>query len=169
MPRFSIITPTLNRPSLEACIESVKSQTFKDYEHIIEVDEPRTNNFGNTPRHRAWTRATGEYVIYLDDDNTIAHDRALSDIDICLMSCNEPDWAIFPIMRFGRRFFNDPPGLCKTDTANMVIWREYAQWPDGPEYTMDGLFCDQLKAKYAYAAFPQCRPIVVMQYSSEGK
>lgn len=167
--RFSILTPTLNRPSLEACIESVKSQTFKDWEHIIEVDEPRINNFGNTPRHRAWTRATGDYVLYLDDDNFLAHPRALSDVDCFLMSCNDPDWAIFPILRHGHRFFNDPPGLCRTDTANMVIKREIGQWPDGPEYTMDGIFCEQLKKKYAYAAFPLCTPIVVMPASSEGK
>lgn len=167
--RFSIITPTLNRPSLESCIESVKAQTFKDWEHIIEVDEPRTNNFGNTPRHRAWTRATGEYVLYLDDDNTLSHPQALNDIDFFLMSSNDPDWAIFPIMRHGMSFFNDPPGNCRTDTANMVIRREIAQWPDGPEYTMDGIFCEQLKSKYSYAAFPDVTPIVVMEKSGMGK
>lgn len=168
MSRFSIITPTLNRPSLEACIESVKSQTFKDFEHIIEVDEPRTNNFGNTPRHRAWTRATGDYVLYLDDDNTLAHDRALSDIDICLMSCNEPDWAIFPIIRFGHRFFSDNPGVCHTDSANMVIRREIGQWPNRDEYTLDGIFAEQLKAKYAFATFPKCNPIITVPVQGKG-
>lgn len=166
--RYSIITPTLNRPSLEACIESVKSQTHKDWEHIIEVDSPRTNNFGNTPRHRAWTRATGDYVIYLDDDNFFSRPNALADIDFCLMGDNYPDWAIFPILRFGRPFCCLPPGNCRTDSANMVIKREIGQWPEGPEYTMDGLFCDQLKSKFAYSAFPLIEPIITVPVQGKG-
>jgi hypothetical protein len=51
----------------------------------------------------------------------------------------------------------------------MVIRREIAQWPDGPEYTMDGIFCDRLREKYPFKAFPRFRPIVIMPESREGK
>jgi glycosyltransferase involved in cell wall biosynthesis len=166
--KLSIITPTIARPSLARCRESVQSQTFTDWEHIVVVDSPRSNNFGNTPRHNGWREATGDWVFYLDDDNYLAHPNALRDVAEALEGIQE-QWAIFPIMRHGSRFFNDPPGLCMTDTANMVIRREIARWPNIPDYTADGILCEQLRTKYPYAAFPNVSPIVVMEKSSEGK
>ncbi len=189
--KFSIITPTIQRESLVRCCESVLHQTFSDWEMLVQVDAERIdeslfaripptrkiwvmecgvhhNNFGNTCRHMAWERITGDWVIYLDCDNFLVDDRILEDITQLLADVKE-QWALFPIRRHGSYFFNDPPGNCQTDTANMVIRREVAQWPDGPEYTMDGLFCEQLKAKYPYAAFPNFRPIVIMEESRQGK
>ena len=192
MPKFSIICPTLQRESLVRCCESVVSQTFTDWEMLVQIDDEiidqklwsrinptrriwaqecgkRHNNYGNTCRHLAWERATGEYLLGLDDDNVLADHLVLEDIDLLLEDSNNPPWAIFPIMRHGSRFFNDPPGLCMTDTANIVVKREIGRWPDGPEYTMDGIWVEALKAKYSYASYPNMRPIVVMEKSSEGR
>lgn len=188
--RFSIITPTLQRPSLIKCCASVNEQVHQDWQHIVYVDDEdfdthqidsvrdkrrefcwdrcKYGNFGNGPRHWAWKETTGDYLIYLDDDNFFTHPRALSDIEICLMSCNEPDWAIFPIIRFGHRFFSDNPGVCHTDSANMVIKREIGQWPNRDEYTLDGIFAEQLKAKYAFATFPKCNPIITVPVQGKG-
>lgn len=188
MPLFSVITPTLNRPSLAACISSVASQTFQDYEHLLQFDGPyspvpepekfrfppeiccglRHNNFGNTCRHLAWLRAIGNWVLYLDDDCTLADKNVLSDLAAALESIEEP-WTLFPISRHGFYFLNDPPGLCQTDTANVVARREVARWPDVPNYEADGIWVEQLKAKYPYRAFPDFRPIVVMEKSNHGK
>jgi hypothetical protein len=107
-------------------------------------------------------------LIHLDDDNFIADDRVLQDLSMILDGCDEY-WAIVPIMRHGRKFFNDPPGLCMTDTANVVVKREIGRWPDIPDYTADGHWVEGLKAKYPYAAYPDMRPIVVMENSSEGR
>ncbi len=192
MPKFSIITPSLQRQSLVQCCDSVNSQILTDgWEHIVMVDCEEANynlwdkiehferkilwcvephkNFGNTCRHNAWEFAMGTYVIYLDDDNHLAHPRALESIASALESAGSPSVAIFPILRHGRRFFNDPPGLCQTDTANFVLRREIAQWPDGPEYTMDGIFIERLRDQYGYVSFPDVDPIVVVPVSSEGK
>ena len=191
MPKFSIITPTLQRESLVQCCESVVSQTFKDWEMLVQIDDEnidqklwsrinptrriwaqecgkRHNNYGNTCRHIAWERATGEWLIHLDDDNTLSHPNALRNIASALDGIEE-QWAIFPIIRHGWWFFNDPPGLCRTDTANMVIRREIARWPDIPDYTADGILCEQLKSKYPYRAFPNVEPIVNMPESREGR
>jgi glycosyltransferase involved in cell wall biosynthesis len=192
MTKFSIITPTLMRNSLFACCSSIELQTCADWEHIVQIDEPnssvdhgmifelahpkrkfsccevRHNNFGNTCRHLAWERCTGDWVIHLDDDNFLHDPNVLKRIDSYLDGMKEK-WAIFPIMRHGQRFFSDPPGTCYVDTANMVIRREIAQWPNRDEYTLDGIFCEQLKEKYPYASFPEVEPIVVMEHSSEGK
>jgi glycosyltransferase involved in cell wall biosynthesis len=187
-PFFSVITPTLQRESLVRCCDSVTNQTSIDWQHIVMVDCDEWNeeliarirhpqreifrlgaskNFGNTPRHIGWLHATGRYCWYLDDDNFAADDSVLSDVKEALNDF--PDWAIFPIMRHSRRFFYDPPGCCYVDTMNMVIRREIARWPNRDEYTLDGIFCDQLKAEYPYKAFPDFRPIGIMEASLEGK
>ena len=191
LPFITIITPTIQRESLKECCRSLDRQTFTQWEHIVVLDVDavdydlvesvchsserlmimlgrRFGNYGNPARNRAWKYVRGCYIHYLDDDNRMADPNALQRIHDCLVQDREPDWAIFPIMRHGQRFFSDPPGNCATDTANMVIKREIGQWPDGPEYTMDGLFCDQLKHNYAYSAFPDVDPIVVMEKSSLG-
>ena len=187
---LSIITPTLQRTSLVECCKSVDQQSHSDWEHIIQIDSgsmddelifrlvhpkrrfylcgTRHNNFGNSCRHTAWRQASGDYCIYLDDDNFFTRPDALSDVAACLIAENYPDWAIFPILRFGQRFCCLPPGNCRTDSANIVIKREIAQWPNGLEYTMDGLFCEQLKAKFAYSSFPHISPIITVPVQGKG-
>lgn len=188
--KFSLITPTLQRESLIKCCESVNSQTHEDWEHIVMADSDtfdadlltkifhpnraiiscgtRHNNYGNTCRHNAWEEATGEYVLYLDDDNFIADENILRDMNHVLKDSSK-DWALFPILRHGQWFYTDPPRICHVDTINMVIKREFAQWPDGPEYTMDGIFCERLVKDHEYDAFPHFRPIAVMPSSNEGR
>lgn len=186
MPKFSIITPTIQRPSLSDCVNSVNSQTFTDWEHIVQIDNVgqqeygagnrkvfccgvRHGNFGNTCRHLAWEKATGEWLLHLDDDNTLADINVLEDLAFLLQDADF-DWAIIPMLRHGHRFFNDPPGLCMTDTANVIVRRDIGQWPDGPEYTMDGIWVERLKVSHPnYMALPGIRPLVVMEKSSEGK
>jgi glycosyltransferase involved in cell wall biosynthesis len=92
--RVSIITATYNRPALLAeAIDSVKSQTYGNWEQIVVSDGPdprvdalvaqsgdervralHTSRFpvmGNYQRNVGLTHATGEYVLYVDDDNII--------------------------------------------------------------------------------------------------
>lgn len=189
--KFTIISPTIQRPSLLRCCESVSVQTHQSFEHIVQVDcaeydmalitaieeDPRRaiykcpvshKNFGNTCRGLAWMVATGDWVLHLDCDNYLADDHVLEDLAAALVDVEEK-WAIFPILRFGQRFFYDPPGCCSVDTLNMVIRREVAQWPDGSEYAMDGLFCEQLKARHPWKSFPSFRPIGVMESSGNGR
>lgn len=192
-PFFTVITPTLQRDSLKRTCASIDEQTFSGWEHIVMIDNDlahanrdtfglasekrivtecgvRHNNYGNTCRHIAWGIAVGNYAMYLDDDNYLAYNNVLCDIARYLEGANFPDWAVFPIMRHGSVFFNDPPGLCMTDTANVVVRREIGRWPDGPEYTMDGIWVEALKRDYPkYAAFPDVVPIVVMETSGQGQ
>jgi glycosyltransferase involved in cell wall biosynthesis len=187
-PFFSITTPTLQRESLKECCASVDIQTYTDWEHIVMIDAERVNesmiiscdranrrfaqclhphhNYGNTCRHNAWTITNGVYLLYLDDDNWLFDKHVLGEIADYLLSA--PQWAIFPIFRHGSLFFNDPPGLCMTDTANVVVRREIGRWPDMPDYTADGHWVEALK-KYPYEAHPDSRPIVMMPKSNEGK
>lgn len=189
-PYFSVITPTLDRQSLEVTMRSVEKQSFREWEHIISHDREsrgaatyfeanwarihiecgvRHNDFGNTCRHNAWKEARGKFCIYLDDDNRFADRGAMQRIHDCLVAAGEPSVGILPITRHGERFFHEPPRLCFFDTANMVVKREIGQWPAGPEYTMDGIFIEKLVAECGYTAFPDCVPIISVPVSSEGK
>lgn len=181
--RYTIITPTIQRESLIRTCESVNSQTCTDWEHIVVIDckeaskeivdkisrfgrtvlkcnTPHANG-GNTCRHNAWEYAHGDYVYYLDDDNYLSDDRVLEDMRVVTGK-----WALFPILRFGRKFYYDPPQMCLVDTGNVLVQRDIARWPDIPTYESDGVFIESLK-RYEYDRFPSFRPIMIMDSSGK--
>ena len=103
MKKFSIIIPTYNvEDYIETCIESVLSQTFKDYELIV-IDDCSTthgkafekikNNpniiFDKTPknlraggaRNLGIQKATGEYILFLDSDDKLHNTQTLEKIN----------------------------------------------------------------------------------------
>jgi glycosyltransferase involved in cell wall biosynthesis len=92
--RVTIVTPTYRRLHLlREAVESVRAQTHADWEHLIVADghDPEVEDFivnlqddrvhyhytrpmrmvGNYQRNYALRFATGEYLLYLDDDNVI--------------------------------------------------------------------------------------------------
>ena len=190
-PFFSVITPSLQRESLVRCCESVNSQTFGEWQHVIQIDSPDLNvelvnkidhpsreiyccgkrhgHFGNRCRHIAWEVVVGDYIIFLDDDNVLAHPSALQEVHDLLKWKKFPDFAIFPIIRHGSYFFNDPPGLCQTDTLNICVKREFGRWPDIEAREADGHFVEKLKSEHEYVAFANANPIGIMEYSSNGE
>lgn len=184
--KFSIITPSLSRESLKRCCESVDSQSYDSWEHLIAFDGipnyplnygdvkrrflsfRETRKWGNYQRRAAWKYATGEYIWHVDDDNRIAHPDALKEMAQHLELAGNPAWALFPISRHGSIFLMEPPGMCRTDTMNMVIKREFAQWPETEAREADGMLADQLIASHPYVAFPDCTAIGIMEHSSNG-
>ena len=191
--KLSIITPSLARPSLRDCCHSVDIQLGAEWEHIIAFDcaeadldsdlmfslaHPcrqflstgrRYGHYGNAARRLAWEKATGDFVLHLDDDDRLYRPDALADICHALLLDHLPDWALFPIHRHGSPFLLLPPGMCRTDTANMVIRRDLACWPDTEIREADGLLADHLSSHYAYSAFPDMQPIVLKERSSNGQ
>jgi glycosyltransferase involved in cell wall biosynthesis len=191
MLSFTIITPTLQRKSLIETCESVNAQEVQ-WQHIVMVDCADLNrpildaiahpqrtiiqcsnphkNGGNSCRHNAYPFITGDLVIYLDDDNTLADHRVLADIGFAMESAQMPAWGIFPILRLGSVFYSDPPRSCHTDTLNMVFRHDHALWPDTDAYGSDGVMLEGLIAcDVPYAAFPDFRPIAVLPKISFGK
>lgn len=186
--KISIITPTVQRESLRLCCEMVATQTHYDYEHIIVIDNDKLNqrlleqcfyprqtwlvtgkctkNGGNTPRHIAWDKATGDWVYFLDDDNYLTSPTVLEEIAAALEGIEE-QWALFPILRHGSRFYFDPPQPCYFDTGNAIVRREIAQWPDINDYASDAVWLDGFK-HLPYKAFPDANPIMVMPTTSFG-
>lgn len=97
----TIITVTYNRSKevLKRCLDCVESQTFKDWHHLVIVDDEtidqhisshllkmyscqkreflalgyHSNNWGNSPRQFAieYTKDHSKFIVFLDDDNVV--------------------------------------------------------------------------------------------------
>lgn len=188
--RYTIITPTICRASLLRLCGSIDRQTRSNWEHLIVVDCPpelltekqrelvssighagnravfycdrQHKNYGHTCRHQIWSRARGDYIFYVDDDDYLADKNVLATLD----SVAAP-WAVFPVLRHGHRFLHVPPGTMKTGTGMFIHQREIGRWHDSDSYTADGAFVDELVAKYPYEVVDS-RPLVVLPWSNEG-
>lgn len=97
--RFSIIIPAHNSELyITKALESVKKQTFKDYQLIVVCDRctDRTQDiaqmygaktckvdFGNDglSRSKGLDLAIGEYILFMDDDDWWLHEFVLEQID----------------------------------------------------------------------------------------
>ena len=113
--RFSIIVPNYNNgPWLDKCLASIASQRYQDYE-VIFVDDKSTDNsvqiaenwrnkfkhaYTVEPGRKRWNGGTrnlglnfchGDYVLYLDSDDTFADDMCLTEIDRAIRENNWPD------------------------------------------------------------------------------
>jgi glycosyltransferase involved in cell wall biosynthesis len=115
-PLVSVVIPTHNRPLfLAQAIESVRAQTFTDYEIIVVTNGPHTENIersrqlasnnhcmvlalpnANLPaaRNAGIAAATGEFVAFLDDDDVWMPDKLQKQVEAAidnnadLISCN---------------------------------------------------------------------------------
>lgn len=88
-PRVTVVVPTIGRPELSRCIESVLGQTVDDIELVVVVD--RSSKFdeiekqlagtaakvmlaigsgGSAARNTGVQAASGRFVAFLDDDDT---------------------------------------------------------------------------------------------------
>ena len=97
MPKFSIIIPTHNSEKFcRKCFDSVASQTYKNYELIIVCDKCKDGtekiareytdkvvitDLGNdSSRNAGLDIATGEWVLFLDDDDWWLHEYVLEQL-----------------------------------------------------------------------------------------
>lgn len=187
--RYSIITPTLVRPTLRRLCDSITAQTAVNWEHIVMVDTPlvtqpkkaalvkelahpqRTfyrcgaqhRNYGNTCRWNAFDKAKGDYIIYLDDDDYLADDKVFETLDRVTA-----DWAIFPVMRCGEYWFCDPPGFCKTGSGMFIYKRSLGhRYPSTAEYCADGKLVEELR-QYPYETVTD-RPLMIYEKRGLGK
>lgn len=110
--RFSVIIPTHNAEGhIRRTLESIKNQTYKNYEIIVVCDGCTDNTediareytdkvYNVNYRHTGYTRdigmeaAQGEYVLFTDDDDWWLHEFAFEQIDRKLRETN-PDILYF--------------------------------------------------------------------------
>ena len=118
--KYSIIICALNvEKYIEKALKSILNQTFKDYE-IIVVDDCSTDNLQEVlkkykdiniivneknmglgeSRNIACSQAKGEYILYLDADDTLYEDTTLEKINE-VIDREEPDVAYFGVKYIG--------------------------------------------------------------------
>ena len=92
-PFLTIITRCCKRPAgLARAIESVQTQTDKDFEQVFIVDEVGKGlTWANRQFHEQRMRAEGEYVFVLDDDDVLATPDFVTRLKECAAQWDMPD------------------------------------------------------------------------------
>lgn len=125
--RFSIIIPAYNaKKHISKALDSIQQQVFKDYELIVvcdsctdnteelarsygaKVEQVEFHNDGLT-RSRGIDIATGEYILFMDDDDWWLHEYVLTQIDDKLTKTKNPDVLCFSFIFKGWKYA-DPLG-----------------------------------------------------------
>jgi glycosyltransferase involved in cell wall biosynthesis len=140
MPKVSIITAAYNRSNvLRYAIESVRRQTFADYEHLIvgdhctddtaEVvaafDDPRIrfvnlqeNSGGQSaPHNHGLTMARGDIILYLNQDDFYFPDHVAESVAFLEETSADLAWS--------------PVAIASPNNRNSEDWREQAVALDG--------------------------------------
>lgn len=98
--RISVIIPTINRPELANTIKSITPQLASGDEIIICSD--KTGDWGATPRTKGMLQATGDILMWIDDDDVYTPD-AFATVRACLKEKPHPH--LFRMVR--NKPFND--------------------------------------------------------------
>ena len=189
--RYSIITPTLCRPTLKRLCDSIDMQSSDSWEHIVIIDcdvtpvrqeildsikaHPQRRfvrcsrknhpcDFGNFVRREGFDFASGEFMCQIDDDDRYADADVLRTLE-----CVTGVWAIYPVLARGKREHRDPPGIGLTGSAMFIYRRDTCiKFPDNCEYSADGQVVEALKKLYPYQALPRVRPLVIYPMANHG-
>jgi glycosyltransferase involved in cell wall biosynthesis len=188
--RYSIITPTLCRPTLKRLCDSIDRQTNDSWEHIVVIDgvvtpekqaildtiaphsqrhfyrcsKQHVPDFGNHARHEAFTFATGEYICQIDDDDYYADENVLKTLE-----CVTAVWAIYPVLARNTRCHRNPPGIGMTGSAMFIYRRDTGiSFAENDHYSADGEVVEQLKAKYPYQSLDRERELVIYPWANHG-
>lgn len=137
--RFSMIIPAFNAEDhIIKGLESIKSQTFKDYELIVVCDrcKDRTKeiaesygaktlevDFGRDglTRNAGLDIAQGEYVLWADDDDWLLHEFVFEQIDRKLKQENNPDLLCFSFIWKGVMYASP---IAKSGQLYPSVWNK---------------------------------------------
>jgi len=143
-PYFSVVIPVFNRAGpLRQAIESVRAQTFQNFE-IVVVDDGSTDNpsavvdafaddriryvrqangGGGAARNRGIDEARGPFVAFLDSDDVFLPHHLASMYSLLAGTRNFIGYARVRVDRGGKRVFLKPPRGCgpREDMATYLL------------------------------------------------
>ena len=160
MPKFSIIIPVYNvEKYIDNCLKSIMNQTFKDYEIIVVNDGTKDNSMDivkkydvtiveqknqglSAARNTGVNHATGEYLIFLDSDDSWNKDL-LKEINKSLK--NKPDVVRFQIQETyedtdNKKEYNETPFEGKTGVEAFNLISKY--------HFVENAWCYAIKKDY---------------------
>lgn len=126
--RFSVVMPAYNAADhIRKTLDSIKQQTFTDYELIVVCDSCTDNTveiareytdkvFEVNYHHSGYTRnkgleeAQGEYVLFIDDDDWYLHEYVFTQLDNKLREKFSPDILYFAFIFKGITYSNPEGG-----------------------------------------------------------
>ena len=189
---FSIITPTLNRKFLEITCESIETQSFDSWEHIVVSDLPgvkqpewsihpkrkwitnetRLGCFGNHSRNIGNMAARGEWVGYIDDDDFYADRTAFRRVLEAILTLKPgQEWIVAPMLYAGELWPGEPV-VGKIGTCQMFHKRKVAMrticWPAIQAYAADGIFAESLLKTYGPPARVEGRALAAVEWHNFG-
>jgi hypothetical protein len=108
MPKISVITPSIRPEGLKPNQEALASQTFTDFEWLVELGIPQNGHDLNAAFNRMLKRAKGELIVFMVlwtaplgkslDWQKINWDwRAYADAIDTTYNCWEIDWGAAPL------------------------------------------------------------------------
>ncbi len=192
--RATIITPTYRRDPrvVSRCIDCVRLQTEKSHEHLVcsdgsdekpiaalvaSIKDPRITysftqvkkpgDFGNVVRAEMMKRATGEYVMFLDDDNLILPHYL--ETMIAAVEKAKADFAVCRIVHFGplredavgappQVLTGLPVKLHYIDSLQVLVRRTAmleVGWDTEKGYLADGHSLQRLGEKFKFVEVPE--------------
>lgn len=142
---LSVVTRCNNRPqALYANIESLATQTDKDYDQTLIVDgKSRGIPWANAQLGKQAQKANGDYILVLDDDDAMADDHAIALLKIVADEHDKPELILFR-MDHGKNILPDEHVWKKHPVSGRIgmsswivrsdIWRLYAgEWVEDTE------------------------------------
>ena len=170
-PRFSVIIPTHNAEGhIRKTLESIKGQTFQNFELIVICDgctdstesiarEYTDKVYNVNYRHTGYGReygmnvAKGEYILFTDDDDWWLHEFAFEAIDRKLKE-KRPDILYFSFIFKGYKYINPEGGQHLPAFWNKVWKRDFIKGfkhhYGEDTYMADVEFQDEAKAQNPY-------------------
>lgn len=137
--RFSVIIPAHNAEDhIRKCLDSIKQQTFTDYELIVICDSCTDRTEEIAKEYGAITKAVehhcdgptrsdgldlaqGEYVLFLDDDDWWLHEYVLTQLDEKLKETANPDVLCFSFI-FRHWKYASPHGM--SGNRWIAVWNK---------------------------------------------
>ena len=126
----SVLTPTIpeRREFLKECRASVRAQTFRSFEHLVEVDK-RRKGCAYTLNQLA-RRAHGEWLFILADDDLMLPGCLEAHMD----ASPQADVVYGPPLVWGqdhKEFHRSPPGIPAVALIRADLWRRVeGYWED---------------------------------------
>ena len=172
-PLFSIIIPSHNGiPHITKALESCASQTFRDFELIVVCDACEDNTekvaqaYGakavavdvhrdGLARNAGIDIATGDWILFLDDDDWWLHEYVLQMLSDLLKDPNDYDIIFFSIIYKGRGYYQQTASHYEKFAAGHCIRRSFIGNTrfSSKQFGSDYDFFNGLLAKKPWCAF----------------